>query len=135
MVEKVNLHDIYRSIGELTSAVRSIDEKVNHLREDMSDTEVSANASRAGIHRRLDELVLRVTNIEADVLSAKNRIDKVERDTSDMKTVTDDVRIMRERAFGAGALGVWLWRLGGMILSAAGGAAAAYTWLTGRPPT
>jgi hypothetical protein len=51
-----------------------------------------------------------------------------------MQKVTNDVVQMRERVMGAGTLGRWIWRLGTIIVSAAAGAAAAYTSLTGRPP-
>ncbi len=129
-----SLNEIYKMLGELTGTVKAINEKVDVLSREMSDAEDRSEKSRANVHRRLDELVVRTTHIETDVLSAKGRLDAVERATVDMKAVTDDVKIMRERAFGAGTLGVWLWRIGGGILSAAGGFAAAYTWLTGRPP-
>lgn len=86
-----------------------------------------ADLSRAGLHGRLDDIALRTAHLETDVLAIKNR-------TADMQTITDDVVKLRERAIGAGTLGRWLLVAGGWIVGAASGAAAAYTWLTGRPP-
>lgn len=51
-----------------------------------------------------------------------------------MEKVTVEVTTLRSKAEGAGTLGKGLLKLGGWLLSAAGGFAAAWTLLTGRPP-
>ena len=122
-----NLTDIYHMLGDLQATVRATESKLDGIASDMRESEDKADMSRANVHRRLDEVVLRTGHLEADMSTVKHKVEG-------METVTDDIKIMRERARGAGTLGVWLWRIGGGILSAAGGFAAAYTWLTGRPP-
>jgi hypothetical protein len=108
--------NVERTLGHILGKLEGIDDRLSR-----------ADESRAAVHRRLDDLVMRTTHVETDLLSLKRKVETVE-------AVTDDVKVMRERAFGAGTLGVWLWRVGSWVLSAAAGAAAVYTWMTGRPP-
>lgn len=107
---------IERDIGAILATLEAMDDRLKRADDSRRDLHVSVNA-----------LVLRATHIEADVSTLKAKVEGVEQ-------VTEDVKKMRERAFGAGTLGVWLWRVGGAVLSFAAGLAAAYTWLTGRPP-
>lgn len=127
MADAVSLNELYRVIGELTATTKGIGEKVDAIKREMAASEQSSATSRANMHRRLDELVVRTTNIESDVLSTKNRLDAVEK-------VTDDVETMRERAMGAGTLGRWLIRLGIGVVTLGGWLIGVYTWMTGRPP-
>ncbi len=57
--------------------------------------------SRAVLHQRLDDVVLRMTHVEVDVTSLRNRTDA-------MEEVTNQVETMRQRAIGAGTLGRWM---------------------------
>lgn len=79
-----------RLLGELIA-------KVENLREDMKESERKSDISRAGVHRRLDDMVDRVGDVEGDVK-------EIRKDVSEMKPVTDDVK--RWRLIGLGALGV-----------------------------
>lgn len=83
--------------------------------------------SRAALHRRVDDLVMRTTHLETDLLTVKNQVKGVEQ-------VTDDVKILRQQAQGAGTLGQWLIKLGIGVVAFAGWAVGVYTWFTGRPP-
>jgi hypothetical protein len=83
--------------------------------------------SRAGLHRRLDELVMRTTHLETDMLSIKNKVDAHEK-------VTVEVTTLRTKAEGAGTVGKWLLRAGIAIVTFVGWLVGAYTWFTGRPP-
>lgn len=83
--------------------------------------------SRAVLHRRMDEVILRQTHLEADVATLKNKVDG-------MEEVTVQVRTLRNKAQGAGMMGRWLLSAGGWILGAAGWLYGAYLWFTGRPP-
>lgn len=122
-----SLGDIYNSIGELTSAVKYLSERIegNETRNVAAIHE--ANESRAAVHRRLDDLVTRVGHVEADTSEVKRKIEAVEK-------VTDDVTTMRHQAQGAGTLGQWLLKFGGWLLGAVATLASLYTYLTGRPP-
>ncbi|TKT69067.1 DUF1515 family protein [Aquamicrobium sp. LC103] len=83
--------------------------------------------SRAVLHKRMDDLVLRQTHMEADVSSLKNKVEGMEK-------VTVEVTTLRTKAEGAGTLGRWLIRVGIGVVTLAGWLLGAYTWLTGRPP-
>jgi len=111
-----SLNDVYLKLGDLIAKVDAIDQRFDR-----------ADESRANVHRRLDDLVMRTTHLESDVGSMKARVDASEK-------VTVEVTTLRTKAQGAGTLGRWLIRLGIGIVTAAGWMIGAYTWLTGRPP-
>lgn len=122
-----SLNEIYKLVGELTGAVKAIEGGIREIKQDLAKSEETSSDSRAGIHRRLDDIVQRTANLESDMSATKNKVEGMEK-------VTVEVTTLRSKAEGAGTLGYWLLRLGGFLLSFAGGAAAVYTWLTGRPP-
>lgn len=122
-----SLNDIYKSIGELTSTVKALAQRIDENEQRNVAAIAQANESRANVHRRLDDLVLRTTNLEADAHATKVKVEEIQ-------AITDGVESMTQRALGAGTLGRWLIKLGGWVISGAAGFAAAYTWLTGRPP-
>lgn len=86
-----------------------------------------ADESRAGVHRRLDDIVQRITRVEADLVLVMRR-------QATMQAVTDDVVNLRTQAQGAGTAGRWLIKAGIAIVGAAGWLLGVYTWLTGCPP-
>lgn len=123
----VNLNEIYQAIGSLTSAVEGLGEQIksNERRNAESIAKVDeslkdAAKSRADVHKRLDAL-------ETGLHSVKEK-------TTEMQAVTDDVKVMRSQAQGAGKLGRWALKIAGWVISAAAGFASAYYALTGRPP-
>src|SRR5690606_21036757 len=122
-----SLNDIYKSIGELNSSVRGLAERIDANEKRNVDAINQANESQAKVHRRLDDRVIRTTKLEADAHATKVKVEKIE-------TITNGVETMTQQAIGAGTLGRWLISIGGWVISAAAGAAAAYTWFTGRPP-
>lgn len=122
-----SLNDIYKSIGELTSTVKALAQRIDENEQRNVAAIAQANESRANVHRRLDDLVLRTTNLEADAHATKVKVEEIQ-------AITDGVESMTQRALGAGTLGRWLIKLGGWVISGAAGFGAAYTWLTGRPP-
>ena len=122
-----SLNDIHRTLGELTATVKAINDKVDDLKRDVSDSEDKSETSRANVHRRLDEVVLRTTHLETDVTGIKNKVEAV-------GAVTDNVKAMTLQAQGAGTLGHWLIKIGLGVIAAAGWLVGAYTYLTGRPP-
>jgi len=109
-------NNVERTLGILLAKIEGIEKRLER-----------ADVSRAGIHQRLDQLVIRTTHLEADVFSTKSKVEAIE-------DVTDAVVQLRERALGAGTLGRWLLWIGGGVITAGGWAAAIYTWITGRPP-
>lgn len=127
MAERINLNEVYDRLGSLGATIHMMNIKVDALAADIHMSEEHSNKSRATVHRRLDEVFAKTAKLEGSVAA-------VEKTMGEVQSVTDDVKKMREQARGAGTLGrVLLW-LGGFILSGATGFAAAYTWLTGRPP-
>jgi predicted RNase H-like nuclease (RuvC/YqgF family) len=122
-----SLNEIYRAIGALTEAVEGLKDQIGANEKRNEEAIRSANESRANVHRRLDALVERTTDLETSMSNVKKTIEEVE-------AVTVEVTTLRTKAQGAGTLGYWLLRAGTVILSGAAGFGAAYTWLTGRPP-
>jgi glucose-6-phosphate isomerase len=93
----LSLNDIYKSIGILTAEVQG-------LRRDMEASERRAFAEnreadekRAVVHRRMDEIVLEVSDIKTDIATITGQV-------ADSKVVTDEVR--KWKLMGIGALGV-----------------------------
>lgn len=72
--------------------------------------------------------------MRSDIMVIRARLDHVEADLRAIRPTTDEYKALRERVTGAGTLGVILWRLGGIMIGFAAGAASIYTYLTGRPP-
>lgn len=114
------MDELNRLIGELAAEVRG-------LRRDVQDDRTASASYRQGMRDEMGKIVLRQTHLESDVSSIKAKVE-------DMEQVTIEVKTLRTKAEGAGTLGRWLIKIGGWVLSAAGGFAAAYTLLTGRPP-
>lgn len=117
---ETDLNKLYEAIGGLTAQVKG-------LRRDVQEDRRTAADYRAGMREELGKLVIRTTQLEADMTAVKAKTDKLE-------SATDEVVVMRERALGAGTLGRWLLRIGGILLGAASGAAGVYYSMTGRPP-
>ncbi|MFC6489667.1 hypothetical protein [Nitratireductor sp. GCM10026969] len=67
-----------------------------------------------------------------DLIHIGHRLEAVEKEVTAIRPTSEEYRQMRERVRGAGTFGYWLFRIGGVVLSAAAGFGAAYTWLTGR---
>lgn len=124
---ETSLNDIYRSVGELTGAVKSLGEKIEANEHRNVTAIAEANKSRAEVHRRLDDLVDRTSRLEGDTAAMAQTV-------AGVQAVTDDVKAMREQARGAGTLGQWLIKFGGWVLGAAATVVSFYTYLTGRPP-
>ncbi len=114
-------------LGELTGTLKALDDKVDEIREDMSDAETTSAHYRAGVRDELAKLVLRQTHQEADLLSIRTKVEGMEK-------VTNEVATLRTKAQGAGIFGMGLLRLGGWVLGAAGWIYGAYLWVMGRPP-
>ncbi|MCC0035500.1 MAG: hypothetical protein H6887_09590 [Hoeflea sp.] len=134
MTEATSLNDIYRSIGELTGAVKALGDKIeDNERRNVAAIE-QANESRANVHRRLDDITATAADLAKRTSHLETGIKSLTHEMGDMRMVTDDVKAMREQAKGAGTLGQWLLRFGGWVLGAAATVVSLYTWLTGRPP-
>ncbi len=108
--------NIERSLGVVIGKLDGIEDRLDRQDE-----------SRAALHRRVDELVLRQTHQETDILSIRTKVEGMEK-------VTSEVVTLRTKAEGAGTVGRWLIRIGIGIVTFAGWLVGVYTWMTGRPP-
>lgn len=105
-----SLNEVYKAIGTLTAQVEG-------LRRDIKDNEDrnaanvrKADESRANVHRRLDEVVMRTTHLESDVLTVKTKV-------QDIESVTDEVKAWKQRGIGAlFVVGIASAALSGMIV-------------------
>lgn len=108
--------NIERALGIVVGKLEGIEERLKRQDE-----------SRAALHRRMDDLVMRTTHLESDLSSMKHKIQGMEK-------VTVEVTTLRTKAEGAGTVGRWLLRAGIAIVSFAGWVVGIYTYWTGRPP-
>lgn len=81
---------VHQQLGTLIAEVKN-------LREDFRRSEDKSDASRASMHRRMDDLVERVGTLEGATAA-------LQEDISEMRPVTEDVR--KWKLMGMGALGV-----------------------------
>ena len=122
-----SLNEIYKLVGELTGTVKAIENGVGEIKRDIAASETTSSNSRQSMHKRLDDLVLRTTHLESDMSSTKRQLDSMEK-------VTVEVTTLRNKAEGAGSVGLWLLKVGIGLVGFAGWVVGVYTWLTGRPP-
>lgn len=92
-----SLNSIFEAIGSLKSEVVALRRDVEDMGRDQARVGEAAAASRAVLHRRMDELVDRTGALEGDMAAVKG-------DMTEVKSVTDDVT--RWKLMGLGALGV-----------------------------
>jgi len=81
---------MHRELGMLTA-------KVDMILEGVRRSEEKSDVSRASMHRRMDEIAERVGKVEGNVAS-------VQEDVTEMKPVTDEVKMWRQRGIGALAI-------------------------------
>lgn len=129
-----SLNEIYKLVGGFGEAIKAIERGIIEIKQDIAASEITSSNSRAGIHRRLDDIVQRTANLEGEMTATKKETTEIKDKVAGMEKVTVEVTTLRTKAEGAGTLGRWLIRLGIGIVTAAGWLIGAYTWLTGRPP-
>jgi hypothetical protein len=88
---------VHRQLGELVAGMHGLQDSIRRMEEAARRSEDKSEASRAVVHRRLDEVVDRVGKMETSIVT-------VQEDVTEMKPVTDEVR--RWKLMGMGALGV-----------------------------
>ncbi len=86
---------LHQKIGEMLAMQVALKESIQRVEEQARRSEDKADQSRSVVHRRLDEMVNRVGDVEQNMALVKD-------DVKDMKPVTDDMK--RLRLMGAGAL-------------------------------
>jgi len=94
--------------------------------EGIEDRLERQDRSRAALHACVDQLASQTAHLESDLTAIKSKVDGMEK-------VTVEVTTLRIRAQGAGTAGRWPLKIAIAIVTAAGWALRAYTWLTGRP--
>lgn len=88
---------VHRQLGELVAGMHGLQDSIRRMEEAGRRSEDKSEASRAVVHRRLDEVVDRVGKVETSIVT-------VQEDVTEMKPVTDEVR--RWKLMGMGALGI-----------------------------
>lgn len=88
---------VHRQLGELVAGMHGLQDSIRRMEEASRRSDDKSEASRAVVHRRLDEVVDRVGKVESSIVT-------VQEDVTEMKPVTDEVR--RWKLMGMGALGV-----------------------------
>ncbi|WP_395451217.1 DUF1515 family protein [Aminobacter sp. UC22_36] len=89
-----SLNEINRTLGTMMGKLDALGKEIGDIRDDMKDSEDKSDVSRATVHRRLDEVVVRTGYLESDMKAVKN-------DMQTVKTVTDDVTRWKQAGMGA----------------------------------
>ena len=108
------------TIGFLAGQMKAMNEQLANIRSDYKAGDAKADKSRENVHRRLDEITTVTGDLSTRTSHLETGIKRLTGEVSDMRSVTDDVKKMREQARGAGTLGHWLIKFGGWVLGAAG---------------
>lgn len=88
---------VHRQLGELVAGMHGLQDSIRRMEEASRRSDDKSEASRAVVHRRLDEVVDRVSKVESSIVT-------VQEDVTDMKPVTEEVK--RWKLMGMGALAV-----------------------------
>lgn len=110
--------------------IARLEEKVNHLTDlvrSLAEEVRSGNESRKALYQENEK-------IRHDLIEIRHRMGHLQDGLDAVKPTAAEYVQLRERITGAGKMGEWAWRLGGIAMTAAGWIAAAYTYWTGRPP-
>ena len=91
-------------LDDISMAIGRMEAEVAGLRRDFQSSELRSVDHRAGVHRRMDELVGDLSDVGEKLAAATAKIEAVSDDVAEMKPVTDEVR--RWKLMGIGALGV-----------------------------
>ena len=87
---------VHRQLGELVAGMHGLQGSFRRQEEASRRSEDKSDASRAAMHRRLDELFERVGALEGAMAAVKD-------DVAEVKPVADEVK--RWKLMGLGALG------------------------------
>lgn len=93
-----------------------------------------ADESRSKMYARMDLMAEREARIEGELTALGTRVASIEKKVDDQATITEEVKVTRDRVIFAGRLGRTLWSIGKALIAAAAGAAAVYYQMTGKPP-
>lgn len=116
--------------GSTEAQVARLDERLNSI-ERLLGTVVDEMKAASESRKKVYEVQEAAAK---DLIHITHRLENVEREILSIRPTSEEYRQMRDRVAGAGTLGTWLWKIGLAVVSIAGWIAAAYTWLTGRPP-
>jgi len=108
-----SLNEIYKAIGTLTAEVAGLRRDIQEADVEARESGARADQHRATLHRRMDELVGEIGDLNVELVQVKN-------DVKDAKGVTDDVK--RWKLMGIGALFVT------GIAASAIGSVVTYLW-------
>lgn len=112
----VQIARLEEKVSALTDLVKSLAEEVR-----------AGNESRKVLYQGQEK-------INQDLIEVRHRMGHLQDGLDSIKPTAAEYVRLRDQAIGAGRLGTFAWRAGGVVLAGAGWLAAAYTWLTGRPP-
>lgn len=96
---------VHRQLGEISATLHALQDSIKRVEDAARRADDKSTESRAAVHKRMDDLVDSVGNVETGLAGAQ-------RDITDMKPITEDVR--KWKLMGIGALGVV--GIGGMAI-------------------
>lgn len=88
---------LHQQMGELIASQRAIQDDLRRIEDKIQRSDDKSEESRAKMHRRIDDVVGTVSEVQTGVAT-------LEKDVKEMKPVTDEVK--RWKLMGMGALAV-----------------------------
>ena len=114
--EAVKIARLEEKVTALTDMVRSLIDEVR-----------AGNESRKALYQENERM-------RVDLIEIRHRIGHLQDGLDAVKPSAAEYVQIRDQITGAGRLGMAAWQVGGYVVAFAGWAAAAYTYLTGKPP-
>lgn len=100
----MRLETVTSKLDDISMAIGRMEAEVAGLRRDFQASELRSVDHRAGVHRRMDDLVADLGEANQKLATATAKIGAVSDDVAEMKPVTEEVK--RWKLMGIGALGV-----------------------------
>lgn len=111
-------------VALITSRLDAIDRQITEERRDSSE-------SRRRVYEKLENQDAKLDAQDRKLERVDTRLETLEKSLLTLSPQVADYVQTKQKVVGAGRMGVWLWRIGGFVLTAASGAAGAWAWMQG----
>ena len=116
--------------GSTEAQVARIEEQVKGVKEILAmlvGKMDEASASRKLVHQAQEAMRL-------DIVHINHRLDTMDTEIKAIRPTSEEFARTQQQVMGAGKLGVWLWRIGGVVLAIGGWVYGLYLGIVGHPP-
>lgn len=97
-------------------------QRLDQFASQQESDKVTADESRRRLYEKIEALEKSIWNVD-------HRLELMEKAVTSTSPIFTEFMSYQQRVIGAGIVGRWLWRIGGILLTAAASVAATYGWL------